>query len=312
MKKLGAFFALFLFIPFGLSAAVVIPILLGVAAAGTIGYTIYRSLNPIDISSSLEFFSSCWTCDTISIIIKTLSDNVPNIYESIGLTLIPIAVGMTIIWFTWQILRDFITAEGNFEPMKFGYGFAVHLVRLGLVCALFLFPLPSFISSTFVTPIMNVGLSVNNVIQQKVTPEANSLETCLLSLALKENGETGGIFPANLRHNVTCNIAQFHQLTGLGMSVGWSYMHMAFGRWIPNPVLLVVGFAILLMFFWALLPVPFYFLEMFVRLTFNLIMLPLMLLSWLFKDWEMVKISGSGVKEIIEDVAKSTLGIAIV
>jgi len=62
----------------------------------------------------------------------------------------------------------------------------------------------------------------------------------------------------------------------------------------------------------ALLPIPLYFLEIFVTLALDLVMLPLMLLSWLFKGWDKIfPKGGKNIQGMIDDVINGTIGIAI-
>jgi hypothetical protein len=83
---------------------------------------------------------------------------------------------------------------------------------------------------------------------------------------------------------------------------------------LPNFLLIFAGLTIMLMFMWALLPVPLYFLEVFVKLSLDLVMLPLFLLGWLFSGWKIFPngASGAGVKSILKDVMQSTCGMALV
>jgi hypothetical protein len=112
-------------------------------------------------------------------------------------------------------------------------------------------------------------------------------------------------------------------MTGLGMAVGWTILHMAFDidyyltigvgfPWFPN-VLMILGGAMLVgLFFLALVPIPLYLLEVFIKLSMDLIMLPLMLLAWLFKGWKIsLEGVGTSLKTMIDNVVSATLGIAM-
>lgn len=68
---------------------------------------------------------------------------------------------------------------------------------------------------------------------------------------------------------------------------------------------------IIVLFFFALLPIPIYFLEIFIKLSMDLIMLPLMLLGWLFKGWPIFPQGGRTIKNMIDDVVQGTVGIAM-
>jgi hypothetical protein len=236
--------------------------------------------------------------------------------------MIPIAAALTFVWLAWTILDDYIKARSKIDAWELTGNFGKHLIKLAFVAALLSFPLPKFISETFVAPIMNVGLSYNHVIRAKLQPGDESFNACVLATALEERGDDSGAYPGKLRANIACQIAEFHKLTGLGMTVGWTFANMGFAfdymyfHVFPNVLLIFAGIIILFMFLWALLPVPIYFLEVFITLSLDMIMLPLMLLGWLFNTWDVfpngIKSSNMGIKKIVDDVAKSACGIALV
>jgi hypothetical protein len=106
------------------------------------------------------------------------------------------------------------------------------------------------------------------------------------------------------------------------MTIGWLMLNMAFDHdymfdilWVPilpNIILLLAGAMIMGLFLMALVPIPLYLLEVFIKLSMDLVMLPLMLLAWLFKGWK-ISLAGVGtsLKSIIDNVVSATLGIAI-
>jgi hypothetical protein len=61
-----------------------------------------------------------------------------------------------------------------------------------------------------------------------------------------------------------------------------------------------------------LLPVPIYFLETIIKLSMDLIMLPLMLLAWLFEGWKIFPEGGVNLKGMVDRVLQNTVGIAMV
>ena len=141
----------------------------------------------------------------------------------------------------------------------------------------------------------------------------NKFNECVVATALADATITdsqaadAGAFSPNLRHNLACEVGNVHQMTGLGMTVGWTMMNMAFNAqymhkimWdvpiFPNVPIFFCGLMIIVLFFFALLPIPIYFLEIFIKLSMDLIMLPLMLLGWLFKGWPIFPQGGRTIK----------------
>jgi len=81
----------------------------------------------------------------------------------------------------------------------------------------------------------------------------------------------------------------------------------------PNIPIFFAGLLILALYFYALLPIPLYFLEVFVKLALDLVMLPLMLMAWMFDDenFALFPKGGRTIREMINDVIKAVVGIAL-
>ena len=324
MSRIKKFWILFLsFLP--LSAGAVAPLVVGgiASAVGIAGFSIYRSMSPVDMADALKFFSSCWSCQMFSDVMSVMSGILPGVYHAIGTVVIPMAIILSAIWFAWKIASSFLNAKLE-EPWSIASTFGVHLLKLGLVSSLLVAPLPRMVSQIAIEPIFTVGLSLNRIVVHD-----DSFDACVVATAIAdpasvdERAAQRGAYSPRLRHNLACELGGVHQMTGLGMTVGWTMLNMAFDEdymhklmWaipvFPNIPMLVIGFMLLVLFFMALLPVPIYFLEIFIKLSMDLIMLPLMLLAWLFKDWK-ISLAGAGktIKGIIDDVVSGTLGLAM-
>lgn len=326
MSKLKKFFIVFLSF-FPLSAGAILPWLIAAGVATIAGFSIWRSTAPVDMKDALAFFSSCWTCEMFSSVMAKLSNILPPIYYGIGEVIIPIAAMLTAVYFTWTLASNFMNGKVE-SGWTTASNFGTHLIRLAIVCALLVFPLPRLISSVVIEPIFNIGLSVNHIIG-----DTEKFSECMVATALMDenansvsvaNGNApAGAFPVKLRSGLTCELASVHQVTGLGMTVGWTMLNMAFDAkymhkimWdipiFPNVPIFFAGLLVLALYFMALLPIPLYFLEIFVTLALDLVMLPLMLLSWLFKGWDKIfPKGGKTIQGMIDDVITGTVGIAM-
>jgi hypothetical protein len=260
-----------------------------------------------------------------------LSDILPRVYSAIGTICIPMVFALTAIYFAWDIIRGYIGLEDK-QPDAWNLSgkFGAHMVKIALVVALLAFPLPRFITSVAIEPIFNIGLSLSHAVDKQFTigtEDEFSFEECLVASAVMDpssatqTAAVNGAFSPKLRHNMACQVGGIHQMTGLGMTAGWTMMNMAFNDQymhklifgipiFPNVVMFLAGLLITILFFFALLPVPLYFLQTFITLAMNLIMLPLMMLSWLFGDWKILQL-GATPKVIFDDVVRDTLGIAM-
>jgi hypothetical protein len=201
---------------------------------------------------------------------------------------------------------------------------------LTVVSALLVFPLPRLISDIVVEPVFNIGFSLGRAINtdfQAGTVNTNQFETCLVATAIADpaaaNAQSAraGAFSPKLRHNLSCQLAGVHQMTALGMTAGWAMLNMSFSdeymhkimwdiSFFPNMVLLLAGALVLVLFFFALLPIPLYLLEVFIGLAIDLVMLPLFLLSWLFDDWGILKTTS--LKTTLNNLIQGVAGIAMV
>ncbi len=312
---------------FPLSAAAIWPWLIA-GAATVAGFGIWRSVAPVDVKDALQFFSSCWTCQMFTDVMSEMSNILPTIYSEVGYTTILIAVTLTIVYFIWSIVSQFFNLKLE-SGWSMASRFGTHLVKLAVVGALLVLPLPRMISEVVIEPVFNVGLSINQIIRDEDKFSECMVATTLMDDAVKSksvriNNRNIGAFPVKLRSGLACELANVHQLTGLGMTVGWTMLNMAFNyeymhkiMWaipvLPNIPMLFAGALILVLYFMALLPIPLYFLEVFVELALDFVMLPLMLLAWLFKDWKIISSldHGKNIQAMIDDVVKGTVGIAM-
>lgn len=324
MNRLKKFWIVFLsFLPFG-AGAVAPLVIAGLAGATAIaGFSIYRTMAPVNMADAYKFFSSCWSCQMFSDIMATMSGILPRIYSAIGHAIVPVAIMLTVIWFAWKLLSNFFNSTVD-KPWDISNTFGLHILKLGFVSALLVAPLPKMITSIAIEPIFNVGLSLN-----RIAVHDDKFDECVVATAIADpvsidtQAAENGVFSPKLRHNLACELAGVHQMTGLGMTVGWTMLNMSFNSdymhkilWgipiFPNVPIFFFGLMILVLFFTALLPIPLYFLEVFIKLSLDLVMLPLMLLAWLFNGWA-ISLQGAGksIRKIIDDVISATLGIAI-
>ena len=325
MSKLKKYIIAFLSL-FPLSAGAIIPLLLVGGAITIAGFSIWRSTSPVDMNEALSFFSSCWTCEMFSSVMSTMSNILPPIYSGIGKAVIPMAVMLTIVYFTWTIASGFLNSKIE-SGWNLTSQFGTHTIRLAIVCALLLFPLPRLITGVVIDPIFNIGLSVNHIIGDTQEFSKCMVATTLMNgnadaASIANGNKPRGAFPIKLRAGLTCELAAVHQVTGLGMTVGWTMLNMAFNHeymhkilWdipiFPNIPIFFAGLLILAVYFMAMLPIPLYFLEIFITLSLDLVMLPLMLFSWLFKGWAIFPKGGKNIQTMINDVIQGTVGIAM-
>ena len=324
MNWLKKFWIVFVsFLPFTAGAAA--PLVVGaIAGVGVIaGFSIYRTAVPVNMADALNFFSSCWSCQMFADVVATISGLLPRAYDAIASVIIPFSVVLMAIWFAWTLLSGFFNSKIQ-GPLSLASDFGTKFIKLGFVAALLAIPLPRLITNIVIEPVFNVGLSLNRAIAGN-----DEFATCVVATAVADpmaasvDAAESGAFSPRLRHNLTCEIANVHQMTGLGMTVGWTMLNMAFNEeymhhivwdipFFPNIPIFLAGALILLLFFFALLPIPVYFLEVLIKLGMDLIMLPFMLLSWLFKGWKIFPDGGGNIKKMIDDVIQATAGIALI
>ena len=308
-----------------MSAWGVAPFVIGgaIIGVGIIGVSIWRSAAPVDMQGALDFFTSCWTCQIFSDVMISMSNLLPKIYSSLGHIIVPMAATLLAIFIAWNFLSNALNNKME-NASKIMGNFGTHVFRLGVLVILLTLPLPRLITNIFIEPALVIGTSFDYVVSDN-----NKFSECMVATAIADpvsisaDASAYGAFSPKLRHQLACEIANVHQITGLGMSVGWTMMNMAFNKdymhkiaivpIFPNVPIFFAGLLILLLYFYALLPIPLYFLEIFVKLSLDLVMLPLMLMSWMFDDenFAIFPKGGRTIREMINDVIKAVVGIAI-
>ncbi len=325
MNRIKKFWITFVsFLPF--SAGAVAPfIIAGAAGVGVIaGFSIYRTAAPVNMADAMKFFSTCWTCDMFSDIMATMSNLLPKVYSAIGQVILPFSAALMAIWFTWRLVSGFFNNKIE-QPWDTAANFGTQMIRLTVLGALLMMPLPRLITDVVITPVFNVGMFINHSLDR-----SDEYAKCVVATAIADTSTTvsvadaqKGAFSPALRHNLACEIANIHQMTALGMTVGWTMMNMSFNAdymhkilwdipFFPNVPIFFAGLLILVLFFAAMLPVPLYFLEVFINLSIDLVLLPLSLLSWLLGDWKVLSLGGNNIRKMIDDVIKAAAGIALV
>lgn len=325
MKVLKNFWLWFIALfPFG--AGAVVPLVIGGAAIGVgiIGVSVWRTASPVDMASALDFFSSCWTCQIFSDVMISMSNLLPKVYSAIGRVVIPMSATLLAVFIAWRMMSGFI--NGKFEEAsKIMGNFGSYIVKMVVLISLLLMPLPRMITSILIEPALTIGTSLDYMVSDN-----NKFSECMIATAIGDpvtvsaSASNYGAFSPKLRHQLACEVANVHQITGLGMMVGWTMMNMAFNRdymhkifWVmpifPNIPIFFAGLLIFALYFVALLPIPLYFLEVFVKLAMDLIMLPLMLMAWMFDDkgFAFFPKGGRTIREMINDVIKAVVGIAL-
>ena len=333
MNWLKKFWIAFIsFLPF--SAGAFWPLAIGgiVFGGSVIGYSVYRSVSPVNMADALSFFSTCWSCQLFSDVISNMSSILPQTYSALGKIIITFSIALLALWFAWYMLQLYVMPGKSKEitdGWNIGGQLGLRITKVLIVAGLLLVPLPRMVSEMVIEPVFNIGLSMNYTMTE--TDLRKNYANCVIVSAIKDkqsiynDNQKNSInaFSPRFRHNLTCQIANIHQMTGLGMTVGWTLLNMAFNHdylhrtliigvpIFPNIPLLIVGFLILALYFAALLPIPLYFLEIFVKLSIDFILLPLTLLSWIFPDWKLFPSGNSNLKQIIDDVISGALGIAM-
>lgn len=325
MKSLKKFFAFFVAL-FPCAGWALAPLTIGAIAAGVgiIGVSIWRSVAPVNMQQALDFFSTCWTCQIFSDVMIAMSNLLPGVYRALGFVVIPMSATLLAVLIAWRLSSNMINGKTE-DSSKIIGNFSTYIVKMTVLIGLLIMPLPRLITSVFIEPALTIGTSFDYVVSDN-----NNFAECMVATAIadpvsvSESASGYGAFSPKMRHQLACEVANIHQITGLGMTVGWTVMNMAFNSEyqhkilsdipiFPNVPLMLAGFLILALYFYALLPIPLYFLEIFIKLSLDLIMLPLMLMAWMFDEeaFAIFPKGGRTIREMIDDVIKAVVGIAL-
>lgn len=308
-----------------ISAGAIAPLALGALGIGVgiVGVSIWRNVAPVNMAEAYEFFSTCWTCQVFSDVMIAMSNLLPGVYKTIGKIVIPMSVTLLAVFIAWRFFAGFINGKLE-ETSKIMGNFSVYVVRFTILTGLLLMPLPRVISDYLIEPALSIGTSFDYVISDN-----DKFSECMIATAIADpvsvtpDAANYGAFSPKMRHQLACQVANIHQITGLGMTVGWTMMNMAFNAdymhhillvpVFPNVPLFFGGLLVLVLYLFALLPIPLYFLEIFIKLSMDLIMLPLMLMAWMFDDdnFAIFPKGGQTIRQMINDVVKAMVGIAL-
>lgn len=327
IMKLLKKFLLLLFPMIPASAMAVAPLVLGGVIAGVggiIGVSIWRSNVPVDMNSALDFFTSCWTCQIFSDVMVSMSNLLPGVYRALGNVIIPMSASLLAVFIAWRLLSNMLNGKME-QASKIMGNFGNHTFRLAVLIILMAMPLPRIITNTLIEPALLIGTSFDYVVSDNEEFSKCIIATAMVDpVAISESASSYGAFSPKLRHQLECEVANIHQITGLGMTVGWTLMNMAFDSdymhkilmnipIFPNVPIFFAGLLILVLYFFALLPIPLFFLEVFIKLAMDLVMLPLMLMAWMFDDenFALFPKGGRTIRQMIDDVIKAVVGIAL-
>ena len=167
------------FLPF--SAGAFSPLALGGIAfgGGILGWSIYRSVSPVNLSDAMDFFSTCWSCRLFSEIVAQMSNVIPVTYGALGDVIIPFAIALTAIWMAWEVLKPYVTSGGGqLDGWSIGGKLGVQIIRVLTVSALLAVPLPRLISSMIIEPVFSIGMSMNYTIS--ATDARQNYANCII------------------------------------------------------------------------------------------------------------------------------------
>ncbi|MDR0319560.1 MAG: hypothetical protein LBH81_02360 [Rickettsiales bacterium] len=288
------------------------------AAAGVVGLSVYRSFVATDTAAAFDFFSSCWSCRIFSGITGAMSDSAAAIYASLGEFTALLAIILTPIYLAWKLLGGYLSGKPETNAWKVGGGAGLHLVKLAFVSMLLLFPLPSLIGRTAVEPLMNLSLSFQSALGAANAESNINFDACLVaSIALDNPERTQGVFSPGFKNKMRCSIAGLHALAATGMTAGWLLVNSAFDAKnfkfviFPNFGMLALGFLLMLVYFWIIIPIALAFLEFVVKFAIDMLFLPLMLLGWLFKGNPFWDAKDEDMMGLINDVVKTAVGLGL-
>ncbi|MBR0212792.1 MAG: hypothetical protein IJQ55_04250, partial [Alphaproteobacteria bacterium] len=229
MKLLKKFCMMFVAM-FPLAAGAIAPIVVGGIAAGVgiLGMSIWRTASPVNMQEALDFFSSCWTCQMFSDIMLAMSNLLPGVFKSIGQVVIPMSATLLALLIAWRITVGFLNNKME-DASKMAGNFGTYLVKLTVVVGLLLLPLPRMVTEILVEPTLAIGTSFDGVVSDNKTFSECMVATAIVDpMSVSAEAADYGAFSPKARHQLTCEVAQVHQVTGLGMTVGWTMLNMAF------------------------------------------------------------------------------------
>ena len=115
------------------------------------------------------------------------------------------------------------------EGSKLIGNFSTYIIKLSVLIGLLLMPLPRLITNVLIEPALTVGTTFDYMISDNDNFSECMVATAIADpVAISDAASDYGAFSPKLRHQLACEVANVHQITGLGMTVGWTMMNMAF------------------------------------------------------------------------------------
>lgn len=293
-----------------------------VVGLSLLGYTIYRNFVPVDMIQAQSIFGSCWSCSLISNVILFLSNSIGEMYKNGAVIIKIVCFWLLFIWVVKKVISIFLNLKQNQNIFTISGEFGKQMLKFTIVMFLLNVPFPKMLSDVVVEPIVNIAFSLNSAI----IGDAN-LDKCVITTAINDydlnNDKTKNtnVFSQKLRNTLTCFVSMVHSVFGQGITVGWSVINTAldvkyywklFGiPFFPNIFILLAGALIISIFLFSLLPLISFFFEIIIKLGIKLLMLPIVLFNWLFKDWTITSFGNISLQDTLKYLIHNLISFVI-
>jgi|GEM_PF-3710375 len=244
-----------------------------------------------------DILSDCYICDFVSLLLGAINSVATQSFDMMGdvgggPAISLMAIGFA-LWLGWHVGNYFITYKYS-DPMELVTEFGRCAFRVTFIAAILM--LPAAIAVDFIiSPIITLatelilGLVNTDVIADVIADNKLTGTENFCALALNDSGISNGMaLSPQVLNSILCMIQAIYYETAKGLVVGLGIFCRSLGAFnliifnLPDIGMLVIGAAIYIVFFVITISVSFALVDYIVRIGFVLIMLPLLLVAWVF------------------------------
>ena len=244
-----------------------------------------------------DLLSDCYICDFVSLLLGAINSVATQSFDMMGdvgggPAISLMAIGFA-LWLGWHVGNYFITYKYS-DPMELVTEFGRCAFRVTFIAAILMLPAAiaiDFIISPIITLATELILGlVNTDVVADIMANNNLVGTDnFCALALNDSGISNGMaLSPQVLNSILCMIQAIYYEAVKGLTVGFGIFCQSLGAFnliifnMPDIGMLVIGAAIFIVFFFIVLSVSFGLVDYIVRIGFVLIMLPLLLVAWVF------------------------------
>jgi hypothetical protein len=248
------------------------------------------------IKEKVKAISHCWACGIYDFFFNALSYAAFKIYDAVRLPLVGLLWVLFGIWIIYKVLKAFWKIDGG-DPEKLNSDFWIKEVggkflRAALLAAIFVLPntshysLPSIISKYAIEP----AALISGAFSKTITDPQDVAECEYINDDNYDMLKQHMILSETTKDEFLCILEKMNKISAYHVGLGLLLLEdaervaQAHGHIIPDIEKLLLGFAIIVMFFILIIYIPLLYIGVFIEIGLTLMFIPLMGIAWVFPE----------------------------